>query len=487
MFSRALLVVVALIAAMALPAISFAATSGAPRAQFADASGTWLVEFRPDVTDATATRIVRNAGASQIGDLADIDTHVIKVPNGGGRILEKLATNADVVSVEKDGTSRTTLVPHDPHWGRAWGPRLVHAPEAWSMSTGRSTTVIAIVDTGVDRSQPDLRGRVLSGWDFHNHDANPNDDNGHGTAVAGVAAAAANDHVGIAGMCWQCRILPVKVLGANGSGSHSNIAAGIVWAAKHGADVMNLSLAGPTSASVIASAVSYARNHGVVIVAAAGNEGSTRPFYPAAYPGVISVGATTGGDSLYSWSNRGRWVKLTAPGCAYTGKPGRAWSWWCGTSFASPVVAGVAALIKSVNPRLGRSQIERILLTSTVRVRGVSLGRIDAVRAVRRAAGMSGTTDATAATYDWSGKLDRSHQRVVRTFQLTGNEQVRLQWSNHTTLWLTFRDSKGRIVKSVHSSSGNIHFQLGTGSGTYRVTVGTFAKTLTSFRVTTGS
>ena len=135
---------------------------------------------------------------------------------------------------------------------------------------------------------------MLRGWDFVNNDANPRDDNGHGTAVAGVAAAAANDGVGIAGMCWHCDILPVKVLNAAGSGARSNIAAGIVWATKHGADVINLSLAGPTHPTSSATQSSYADNHGVVVVAAAGNEGSTHKFYPAAYPGVISVGATDG-------------------------------------------------------------------------------------------------------------------------------------------------------------------------------------------------
>ena len=115
------------------------------------------------------------------------------------------------------------------------------------------------------------------------------DDNGHGTAVAGVAAAAVND-IGIAGICLRCVILPVKVLNKAGSGSYSNIAAGIIWAAKHGADVINLSLAGAYPSTVVGDAVQFARNHGVVVVAAAGNEGSRHKFYPAAFPGVISVG-----------------------------------------------------------------------------------------------------------------------------------------------------------------------------------------------------
>ena len=376
----------AVVATLGIPAVTAAFN---PDAHFQGAgtnTNSWLVQFKPDVSDKDARNVVGAAGATEVGDITDLSTHVLTLQSGREKTtLAQLARDPRVVSIERDTTMQATVIPRDPHWTQAWGPKLIRAPAAWNMTTGASTTIIAIVDTGVDARQPDLRGRVLRGWDFVNNDANPQDDNGHGTAVAGVAAAAADDGVGIAGMCWQCEILPVKVLNANGSGSHSNIAAGIVYATKHGADVINMSLAGAYPSNVIANAVSYARNHGVVVVAAAGNEGSAHRFYPAAYPGVISVAATSSADKLYTWSNRGSWVKLAAPGCAYTGKPGARWSWWCGTSFASPIVAGTAALIKSLRPNLGRAAIEHMLLTSTVHIRGVADGRIDALRAVRTA------------------------------------------------------------------------------------------------------
>jgi subtilisin family serine protease len=229
----------------------------------------------------------------------------------------------------------------------------------------------------------------MRGWDFQNHDGNAADDNGHGTAVAGVAAAAGNNSVGIAGMCWKCRIMPVKVLNANGSGSHSNIAAGIVWAARHGADVINLSLATATRTTIMSDAVEFARRRGVVVVAAAGNEGSKRKFYPAALPGVISVAATNGSGRLYHWSNRGSWVKMSAPGCAYTAKGHSSWTWWCGTSFASPAVAGAVALAKSVSPGLSRQRLEASVLGGASSARATRLtavrNRLDAARAVRMA------------------------------------------------------------------------------------------------------
>jgi len=389
-------VAIALIATVGVPAVGATQPQApvvSPGARFhgsGQKTGAWLVRFRSDVADGDETRVVRSAGATELGDLDEIKTRVVDVSAGRqARFLQQLRRDPRVVSVEQDGTAQATVVPGDPHWQQAWGPRLIRAPGAWNLGTGRAMTVIAVVDTGVDRNQPDLRGRVLRGWDFQNDDATPNDDNGHGTAVAGVAAAAANDGTGIAGICWHCRILPVKVLNANGSGSHSNIAAGIVWATKHGADVINMSLAGPNPSTAVADAVKFARARGVVVVAAAGNEGTNRRYYPASLPGVISVGATNSHDRLYSWSNRGSWTKVSAPGCAMTGSTGPVrWTWWCGTSFASPMVAGVAALMKSRRPDLKRSQIERILLNSTVPVRGVAQGRIDAYRAVRTVASL---------------------------------------------------------------------------------------------------
>ena len=350
------------------------------------AAGAWLVNLRPGVSDTAAARLVAAAGASELGRIDGLGVRVLHVPAVNSlRAIRALAADGAVLSVELDGTAQATVAPRDPGWDKQWGPKKVRAPEAWDFTTGARSSVIAIVDTGVDAGQPDLRGRVLAGRDFQNNDANARDDNGHGTAVAGVAAAAGNNGTGIAGMCWKCRILPVKVLNSNGSGSHSNIAAGIVWAADRGSDVINLSLATPTDAAVIADAVAYARRKGSVVVAAAGNEGSRRKFYPAAYPGVLSVAATNSADRLYSWSNKGSWIKLAAPGCAYTTRRGRSWSWWCGTSFAAPVVAGTVALVKSLRPGMSRAGLKSAVLGTAAGLRAVTRGRLDAARALRAA------------------------------------------------------------------------------------------------------
>jgi thermitase len=249
------------------------------------------------------------------------------------------------------------------------------------------TTVVAVVDTGVQLNHPDLTGRLVSGHDFVNNDSRPSDDNGHGTAVAGVVAATANS-IGVTGICNRCQVMPVKALAANGTGYWTVAAKAIIWAADHRADVINLSFGGPTGGSTLQNAIAYARWKGAVVVASAGNYGTTDLFYPAAFPGVVSVAAATSGDLRYSWSNHSTgWVKLAAPGCTWATHVSSGYGSFCGTSAAGPVVSGIAGLVESARPSLSRGQIESILYDSAIRMpfAFTRYGRIDAYRAVHRA------------------------------------------------------------------------------------------------------
>ena len=185
--------------------------------------------------------------------------------------------------------------------------------------------------------------------------------------------------VGVAGMCWRCRIMPVKVAGSHGTLTWSNAIAGILWATDHGANVINMSFGSLYGSAALADAVSYAESHGVVVVAAAGNEGNTAKFYPAAYPGILSVAATTSNDSLYSFSTRGSWVRLAAPGCTWTSQRDSTWGSFCGTSAAAPVVAGIAGLYIAAHPGAMRSEVQ-YAITSTAAPIAVNIGggRVDA-------------------------------------------------------------------------------------------------------------
>ena len=220
-----------------------------------------------------------------------------------------------------------------------------------------------MIDTGVDASHEDLGGRVLPGFNEITQTTNAADDYGHGTEVAGMIAATGNNGIGVAGSCWSCKILPVKVLDSSGSGWTSDIANGIVWAVDHGANVINLSIGGSPDPAV-STALNYATAHNVFVAVAAGNNGSnsTTASYPGGYgiskAGVVSVGAIDYNRQLYSFSNYGPWVEVAAPGCELTTTMDGGYGSMCGTSAATPQVAGAAALALSFDPSLTPAQLE---------------------------------------------------------------------------------------------------------------------------------
>ena len=272
--------------------------------------------------------------------------------------------------------------PNDPAWAEQRALRKIGLPRVWESTTGDPDVVIAVVDTGVT-AVPDLAGALTTGFDFVENDVETQDLDSHGTRVAAVTAARGNDGIGIAGHCWRCRVMPVRV-SATGTTSPESIAAGIVYAVDHGARIVNVSLGHPGSNAAEAAAVAYATSRGAIVVAAAGNTGADVPQYPAAYPAVLSVGATDDRDALYFWSSRGPWVKLTAPGCHMVTDarfpPGEL----CGTSFTPAAVSGVLGLMWSRKPSLTRDEAIAALLGTARRVPGVAYGRIDPVAAFGR-------------------------------------------------------------------------------------------------------
>lgn len=275
----------------------------------------------------------------------------------------------------------TSALPNDPLWRDSWALAKANATTAWQLSTGRAETVVAILDTGADLGHPDLEGSFVPGYDVVNHDGDPSDDHGHGTMVAGVIAARSNNGIGVTSACWRCSLMPVKVIGADGSGSAASVAEGIVWATEHGAQVINMSFVLSGDDPGVAQAIAAARERGIVVVAAAGNDGSANPTFPASYPGVVSVAGTDSADAPFSWSTHGSWVRLAAPGCSLTTTPGASYGDFCGTSSATGFVSGLAGLARSYAPGRSAAEIEQALASSATAVGGfVATGRVDAGR-----------------------------------------------------------------------------------------------------------
>jgi subtilisin family serine protease len=233
---------------------------------------------------------------------------------------------------------------------------------------------------------------LAGGYDFVANDNDPTDENGHGTAVAGTIAPASNNSLGVAGVSWTNPILPVRVLDANGSGSYSAICNGIIYAADHGAKVINMSFGGNAWSQTLQDAVNYAWGKQCVIVAAAGNSGNDYPFYPAACNNAVAVSATDSSDAHPSWSNYGAYVDVSAPGLDILTLYGTdQYAAWSGTSFSSPVTSGVVALMASANSKLTNSQLVDVLINNCDDIGAVGYdvyfgkGRVNAFRAVTAA------------------------------------------------------------------------------------------------------
>jgi PKD repeat protein len=424
-----------------------------------------LVHFERHTGAARQRALIKRIGGHRLATVRRLGTAIVRVPAAERKqALSLLRRQPGVAYAETDGVAHAfaPVTVNDPLLNSSsWPLANPLFPDAWSLTTGNSNVVVAVVDSGVQADHPDLGGRVLPGYDFVNNDNNPADDEGHGTAVAGIIAAQANNGIGIAGVCWKCKILPVKVLDSSGSGADSWIASGIIWATDHGADVINMSLGGTDSSQTLADAVSYTQAHGVVVVAAAGNDGedptlATTPNYPAAYSGVISVGAVDALDEAYFFSNHGSWVMVDAPGCTNT-------TWipstyifgsdlgnFCGTSASSPFVAGLAGLVRSYNLSATASRvvssIENTAQLPVAPASGNSLhGRIDAKAALENI--LSAPVGPVAS---FSASV------------LSGTAPLRVSFSNSSTGAISYAWSFGDGASSTASSPTHTFSAVGT-------------------------
>ena len=301
--------------------------------------------------------------------------------------------------------------PNDPYFFRQWGlnnngtfslsPATVDADvdmtEAWDISTGSNAVKMAVIDSGISMLHPEFSGRIMTnslesingidddgnsyiddfqGWDFVNNDNNPSDDHGHGTNVTGIAMANANNSIGYAGVDWNCKLLPLKVLNSSNSGLSSNIIASFYYAISKNVDVISISIGGSGFSTAYQNAVNLAYTQNIVVVACMMNFNNATPYYPAAFPTVIAVGSTNPNDtrtnpffwSTTSGSNFGAHLDVVAPGNYMYGLSHTSTtsydSYWGGTSQTTPLVAGITSLMLAVNPTLTVDQISSILQTT---------------------------------------------------------------------------------------------------------------------------
>ncbi len=331
--------------------------------------------------DALA-RVVQRLGA-EVRSSRPGEVELLVPPGRTTAATVALAQVVGVQQVEVAAVLRPTYLPDDLRLDSQLAVlQAVRVPQAWDRSRGDPDVTVAVLDTGVALTHPDLDGAVVGRFHAVGGAASTTDVTdaiGHGTAVAGVVAAETDNARGIAGVGFDTSILAVKVASPGGLIYGPDLARGIRWATDRGADVINMSLGGPRYDEAMLSAVRYAVDRGVVMVASSGNEGTTRRSYPAALPGVLAVGATDG-RSRASFSSYGDWVDVAAPGVDVlstlkSGGYGR----WDGTSFAAPIVSGQAALLRAASPAASAERIVSLITTSAtgVAARSFDHGRVD--------------------------------------------------------------------------------------------------------------
>jgi immune inhibitor A len=301
-----------------------------------------VITFAPEASPAERSAYLAAVGATVQQEIGPLHTVVVSLPPDAA----PLPPSPLVAASEPDHLviALQDMPVSDPLYPQQWALPVIGAPTAWAvLPTDARVISVAVIDSGICADHPDLAGRVLPGWDFVENDADPQDVFGHGCAVGGVIAAA-HDGAGIAGVAPNARILPLRVLDAQGTGTYSNVAAAIIQAADRGAQVINLSLGGAAPSALMADAVDYAVARGVTVIAAAGNTGGS-VLYPAALVPVVAVASVDADLQRSGFSSYGPEIDLYAPGRdILTTRPGGTYAALSGTSFAAPQVAGTAAL-----------------------------------------------------------------------------------------------------------------------------------------------
>ncbi|HOP61274.1 MAG TPA: S8 family peptidase [Candidatus Saccharicenans sp.] len=382
-----------------------------------------LVKFRSELTTQSADDILTAYQAKSYHLIPKINVYVVHLEEGISveDTLSALRNNPDVAYAGPDYKLHLCTTPNDQLFRYQYalsnpGGQLlipgsptakpqadIKATGAWDYVKGDPNTLIAVLDTGIDYTHPDLASKVIDhGRDFVNDDDDAYDDAWHGTHVAGIIAAATNNSEGIAGVAWNCRLLAGKVISASDEGDYSDLIEALIWAADYTngnakVGVINMSIGGPEPDDFLEEALRYAYNKGIVLIAAAGNEASQGISYPAAYDSYcLAVGATDYNDKVASFSNYGPELDVAAPGVgiistiplAQTDPGYLPYAYANGTSMATPHVAGLAALIKSAKPWLGASDIMKLIKYSPDDVEAAGFddytgyGRINAKRAL---------------------------------------------------------------------------------------------------------
>ncbi len=488
-----LIIITSLLIALGGIGMSLSLAQGSPIApkssELPFVPGEIIIKFKGNVTNMAAQRSLKAIGlrtleASSYGQLLRVQVS----PGHEAATMADLLKRGDVEFATYNHRIQAMRDPNDTNYNWQWslnqpnGPDI-NAPEAWDIFTGNSDVIIAMVDSGIDFNHPDLKDKLVAGYNFIDPSQPLYDNYSHGTHVAGIAAASSNNGIGVAGVSWGAKIMPLKVLDDNGSGSSYNLAQAVFYAVDHGAKVINISIGQkgskwPCGMDEVQNAFDYAVSKGALTVVASGNDGQDGVNCPGAFDEVIAVGATTASDLLASFSNYGERLDVVAPGSSiYSTIPGSGYSYKSGTSMATPHVSGLAALIWSFDPTLSNSEVRKIIESTSDDLGTIGWdqrygwGRINAERALRSLVKVS--TSITNSDYYIGDNTVISPTYQVVT--VTTNIPQSITWTvtvSPTVTWLEVAPDKSGTVSAA--SPGSITLKV-----TRPITYGIYTTTVT--------
>jgi Subtilase family/Bacterial Ig domain/Fervidolysin N-terminal prodomain len=391
-----------------------------------------LARPMPHLSEKAVQQLFAVHGAAQIDSIPQLNVRVLHVPAAKrDRVVDALSHNPNIEFAEKNSIASLGAMTDDLYvtCGYEWHLSQIKAFDAWNINTGDPATTIAICDTGVAPSQPDLAGKLLPGYNFYANNTDTADDYGHGTAVAGTAAAQGNNGIGVAGVAWAASILPIKISDPTGYATYSNMAKALTYAVDHGARVINISFYGSSSSSTLQSAADYVWNHNGIVFACAGNTGTSAPQYPAACRNVIAVSAVDYSDAVVTWSSYGSDISLSAPGVGiWTTNRDGTYGAWSGTSFASPITAAAAALLLAYDPQMTNTRLVQLLEGNSddLGIAGYDIyygyGRVNAYRALLAAG--APVVDTTAPVTSVTSPVADSTLSGPVTVQVSASDNI---------------------------------------------------------------
>ena len=399
-------------------------------------TGKLLVKFKDNQPKERIDKILAETNSTSKGKISPIGVHIVELP---ANVNEKAYVNvfknySEVEFAEIDMiVSPDFMTPNDPWYAKQWHLSKISAPYAWSYTKGSNTVIVAILDTGVDSTHPDLTNKIIPGWNFYNNNGDTMDLLGHGTAVAGTVAAYTNNFIGVASLAWDCMIMPIRIGDAQGYATYSAAANGLIWSADRGARVANISYR-MSESSTVANAAKYFQEKGGVVTISAGNQSTF--ISNSDNPYVLTVSATNDSDAPANFSNSGNIIDVSAPGVSIftttIPKDGYYYNSVSGTSFSAPIVAGIAALVISANPTLTGFQVQEIIKKSADDLGTAGWdpvygwGRGNTKKAVELALGTTGDVDAIPPSVGFTKPDNGSVVSGLLNIQVSATDNIKV-------------------------------------------------------------